>query len=506
MADPISYAVGTAVLSATGSFAIASATATAAFWAVTAAPFVLSAVLAEQRASQYRDALSQLNDDRGLQIAVPEAAPEALTILGYGTLAGRPIFQKAGEGRRPFLYIGREFAWHECDGLDSILINGTRILVDPVTGEATSTPFSDGSTSYARFSFRNGSLDQALDPLVAEVFPEIEATYRHRGHCTLFGEFHYGDGADRDAQEDKHRFLYGDGQFQPLFRIRGAKVYDPNRIGHSLSDPTTWEWTENRSLNLAWWLNRKFPGFYDRINWEFWAEAARYDDEYVFTKAGEAIRRNTASGVIADSQPAEEVIAGLLSAGGGKLIRAASRYYVVPARKRAPVGTLHKANLRGGLRYNRDKPVGELVNEIRPEFFSTERGYKIVPAPIIRVDADVTADGMERPRSIRLPFTERHERAQRNAQRIYNEERVRETAQAGCDITALKWRAGDVITLDLGDLYTGRLTGQWEILKKAFDAEMRGYVLDLRKYDSTVYDFDPPTEEQDFSVEEDPVT
>lgn len=501
MADPISLAVGTAVLNATGSFAVANAVSTAVFWTVTAAPLAIGAVVMEQRASQYRDGLSGLNDDRSLQVAVPEAAPEANVILGYGTLAGRPIFQKGGEDRRPYFYIGRELAWHECDGLDSIFINGTRVYIDG-DGVATSVPFNDGTTAFIEVSFRAGTLDQAIDPIIAADFPSVESTFRQRGHCTVFMKAHYGTGATRDDQEDKHRELYGDGGFNPIFRVRGAKVYDPNAIGQSLSDPTTWAWTENRSLNLAWYLNYKFPGFYDNyINWDLWAEAARIDDEWVYTKAGEAIRSNTASGVVPDSQPIAEVIAGLLSAGGGKLVRQASRYYVVPAAKRNRVGAITRFNVRGTIQYTKALGIADRVNEVRCEFFSTERNNRIAPAPVIRVEADVTADGQERPRTVRLPFTERHERAQRNAQRIYNEGRIGETLTLGCDITALDWHAGDVVAVDLPTIYTGALTGEWEILRKAFDGDLRHYVLALRKYDSTVYDFDPQTDEQDFDVE-----
>jgi hypothetical protein len=105
-------------------------------------------------------------------------------------------------------------------------------------GLATSVPFSDGGNVYLKVSFRNGSINQAIDPIIAADFPSMPATFRQRGHATLVMRAHYGFGSGFQEQDDDHKRIYGDqGLLQPLTRFRGAKCYDPRQSGHVLDDP-----------------------------------------------------------------------------------------------------------------------------------------------------------------------------------------------------------------------------------------------------------------------------
>lgn len=490
------------MLSATGSFAVASAAATVAFWAVTAAPFVLSYVAADRQRKALANARSLVNDDRVLQQAIPSSAPEHRLLLGYAHTAGTPFFVRGGEAYRPYLYKGLLLAAHECDGLDSVWINGTRIYIDPVSGEATATPFNDGTTSFIRVSFRSGTLDQTIDPILDEIFTSLPSTYRQRGQCTAVIEAHYGTGANRDAQDDLHRTLYGDGEFQPVFRVRGAKVYDPRSPSQTLADESSYTWSRNAALNIAHYLRWKYRDMADRIDWDEVAAAADIADELKFDKNGNVFRQYTLDGAVLSSDPVPDALTDLLSSCNGRLIRRAGKFYPYPAQVERAIGTLHKGNLRGAIQYHNGLPKGQLVNEIRPEFMSPERGYKIVPGPVLTDSDAVTADGELRSRSVRYPFTETSARMQRLAQQELREGRQQETATVGVDISALRWVAGRVINVDLAD-FLPQLTGTWRIERKAWSDGLNGYVLELRKYAATMMEFDPANDEQDFEVDED---
>ncbi len=500
MAATVSYAVGSAVLAASGSFAVASAVSTAVSLAITAAPVVISAIAADRqrKAAAAQAALS--NDDRALQQAIPKSAPEHMLLLGYAHIAGTPFFIRGGKGNRPYLYKGFLLAAHECDGLDSVWINGQQVFIDS-DGFATSTPFNDGSTQFIRVSFRAGTLAQAIDPILDNDFAAIPSTYRQRGQCTAVIKAHYGTGGSRDAQDDKHRELYGDGEFTPLFRVRGAKVYDPRAPSHVLGDSDTYEWTRNAALNAAHFLVWKYKDMQDRIDWDRIALAADVCDKIRYSADGTAFPQFTLDGAIFSNDPVADTIQALLSACGGRLIRRAGKFYVYPAQTETAVGTLHAGNLRGALQYSNGLPRGQLTNELHPEFMSPERDYKIVPGPVISVTADQTTDGEVRSRTERYPFTEYHYRAQRLAQIDYREGRQQETLVAGVDMSALQWDAGRIVNVDL-DAFLPELTGSWRIERKSWSDDLMGYVLELKKYDSSIIEFDPTTDEQEFEVED----
>ena len=501
MADPISFAVGSAIIGAGGSFAVASAVATVAFYAVTAAPFIIPAVVADKQRRALANARGVVGDDRALQQAIPQAAPAHMLLLGYAHVAGTPFFIRGNEDLRPYFYKGLLLAAHECDGLDSVWINGTEVFINSETYEATSTPFNDGVQNFLSVSFRNGSIDQAIDPILAADFPDLPSTYRQRGNCTAVVKAHYGTGDDRDAQDDKHKELYGDGNFEPIFRVRGSKVYDPRDPMQSVSDPSTWAWSRNAVLNAAHYLCWFYKGMRNRIDWDRIADGANIADQEKLTKGGVYFPQFTVDGGIFSTDPVQDAVSDLMSACGGRVIRKAGKVYIYPNQKEQSVGTIHAGNFRGQVQYSNGLPIGQLANVFKPEFFSPERGYKIVPGPVIRDTAAITADGEERERTERYPFTETHERAQRLAMAEYLENRVQETVTLGVDLDAVQWDAGRVITLDLAR-FMPQLTGQWRIIKKSWSDGLLGYVLQLKKYDGAVLDFDPQTDEQDFEAEE----
>ena len=501
MAASVSWAVTAAVWQTGASYAVAAAVGTAAYVAVTVAPFVISAVVADKQRRALANARGAVGDDRALQQAIPQAAPAHMLLLGYAHVAGTPFFIRGNQDLRPYLYQGLLLAAHECDGLDSVWINGTQVRINSTTFEATSTPFNDGSQNFLSVSFRNGSLDQEIDPILAADFPDLTSTYRQRGVCTAVVKAHYGTGANRDAQEDKHKELYGDGKFTPLFRVRGSKVYDPRDPSQSLGDPTTWKWSRNAVLNSAHYLCWVYKNMRSRIDWDRIGDGANIADVEKLSKDGIYFPQYTVDGGLFSSDPIQDAVSDLMSACGGRLIRRAGKVYVYPNQIEQSVGTIHASNLRGQVQYANGLPMGQIANILKPEFFSPERGYKIVPGPVIRDTDAIAADGEERERTERYPFTETSPRAQRLANAEYRENRVQETVTLGCDLDAIKWDAGRVVTLDLGR-FMPQLTGQWRIISKAWADGLMGYTMQLKKYDGSVLDFDPAIDEKTFEVEE----
>lgn len=496
----VAYALGAPLaIGATSVGVLGSITVgTALTWALTIASIGYS--IHQQR--QLERSLTATNSDEGLQVAIRQAIPPQRLILGTGTSSGALFFSRANADTAPYAIFGYLLANHWCDGLEAIYLNNNRILINTATGLATSTPYYDGVTSFIEVSFRNGDIDQAIDPLLASECPDLPSTFRQRGHCTVVIKYHYGTGATAEEKRDRHTELFGQGaEPNPIFRTRGARVYDPRNPAHVLADETSYSWSDNAALCQMHYMRWKWPHIAERINWERVAEAADLDDKWLFTASGEAIRRHTLNGVVQSVEDASTVIGDLLSASSAKMIIDAGKIYPVPMHRKQPQGTLHLGMVKGGFQFNAAKPFSQLKNTSTVEFFDTERELKMVTGPVLKNAGQVTADGGERAQSVRLPFTERHERAQFINKRSLALSRLGRTLSVPVTIEALSWTAGKVYEVWLGDRYSF-LNGQYELVNKTWDEELAGYRLELVEYADSVNDWNPANDEQPHALDE----
>lgn len=492
MPTGLEVAVGQALIAGGASFATASAIITAAPALIAGAALITTSVVLSERARAAYNSASGGVNEVGLKEALPHASPEHRLALGTAAWAGAPFFYRGGEDYRPYFTVGLLLAAHECDGLVAVWINGTKVLIDPVTRLATSVPFNDGAKSYIEVSFRAGTLDQAIDPIIAAYHPEKASTFRQLGHCTVVIRADFGDGANYEAKQEAHKTLYGDGRFAPVIEFRGAKMADPRGLNQDVDDASTYQWSDNASLCTTHALRWFWPDV--RIDWGLTAAAADIDDEGLITKSLEQIRQHTIDGIIRSGEEAANVIPSLLSANGGQLLRSEGKLYVMPAQVKKPVGTLSRHNLRGPFTYQPERRLGETANEFRPEFFSGPPHFNVTPGPVLRDQADVDADGAERPATLKQPFTKLNARSQRLAVRQKKHERIPATFSGGVDMTGVGWRAGQVINLDLAEHDPG-LTGTWEIVEKPIDLRRGRYGLSLKRYDAAAEDYDAQTEE-----------
>lgn len=470
---------------------------------VTVAPIALAIGASAYVNYQTKKALQNISDPNNLQSILKQAIPPQRLAIGTVTTGGALFFYKA---KKPYLWMGVLLAAHEVDGLEKIIINNTDVYLDS-NGFATSSPFSDGSNIYLKASFRNGSIDQAIDPIIAADFPTMPATFRQRGHATLVLRAHYGFGTDYKAKDDDHKRVYGDqGLLQPLTRFRGAKCYDPRQPGQVLSDPTTWAWTDNAFIGLGRYFTHKWPDtrLVDpaRVDWDRLARAADEADRWEASKDGTTFRRNTVNGIIQSTDNPFDVIENFKIAMGGHVILDRGKVYPVARVRRKPVATLHQEMIVGGMEYTSEPRDRELVNIVKSSFIAPDREYQEVEGPVLRRADLIAIDGKPREVSLRGAFVEDHRRMQRLSAAALNQSRLGRTLTIGASIEALKWAPGDVIRVFLlGDL--GRVNGLYELMSKEWDDRLHGYRLSFIGYDPAVNDFDPQSE-QDFVL--DPAT
>lgn len=193
---------------------------------ITLAPTFAVGAYQQHQLRRAMQSLEASNDVNGLQQILKQSIPAQRLILGRAAVGGALFFYKA---KKPYIWYGILIAAHEIEGIESLIINGNDVFIGP-DGFATSVPFADGDHKYIEVSFRNGLLNQAIDPIIARDFPDMPSTFRQRGHATVVIKAHYGFGNDWQAQDDDHKRVYGDqGTLQPIFRTKGARCFDPRR-------------------------------------------------------------------------------------------------------------------------------------------------------------------------------------------------------------------------------------------------------------------------------------
>jgi hypothetical protein len=465
-------------------------------------PIALSIGANAYLAYQARKDLVPVNDNQGLQTILKQTIPAQRLVLGRATTGGALFFLDA---KAPYVWYGILLAAHECGDIENLIINQNIVFLDD-DGFATSVPFRDGSNIYIQASYRNGTLDQAIDPILAADFPTLPSTFRQRGHATIVIKAHYGFGANRQAQDDDHKRVYGDdGQFQPLIRFKGAKCYDPRKPGHALGDQSTWEWSDNAAVCLGRFLTHKWPDSRllenARIDWDFLAECADDCDRWETSKDGTTFRRSTINGVVQSTDSPWDVIENMKLAYEGHLILDRGKVYPVVRKPVEPAATLHMGMLTGGIEFTSEQRKRELINIIKTQFIAPDREYQEVVGPVIRREDFIAEDGTPRERQVRGAFVEDHRRIQRKGSTELNVSRLGKTLSAGVTIEALSWVPGRVYRVHL----TGALAkanGLYTLASKAWDDRIRGYRVSLIEYDPAATAFDP-LDEQDFELDED---
>ena len=472
------------------------------------APAAIGAGYQAIQASKLKKQLSAINDDKGIQQILKQTVPAQRLVLGTVTQGGAMFFYEA---KPPYIWYGILLAGHPCGAFKGLYVNGHDVRFTP-DGFATTTPYRDGANKYLEISYRSGDIDQAIDPIIARDFPNMPSTFRQRGHATLVIKAHYGFGATRQAKQDDHEAKYGPtGRFTPLVRHEGALAYDPRKPGHVLDDESTWAFTSNAILNTARFLTHGWPDTRlvdsDRLDWDRWAIAADEADRWDMGKDSRTFRRHTADGVIQSTDDPYDVIDALRTAALCHLVIDRGRIYPVMRQRRPATATIHLAMLRGPVEYVSAAKKADLVNIVNSEFIAPEREYQMVNGPVLRRSDLIALDGQPRAFTLRGSFVEGSSRIQRLQHAWLKVKRAGRGLSIGVTIEALdqtKFGIGCKVRVAFpeGTLFA-LYNGEYEVVGRGWDERLEHMRLTLREAVDDVKDFDPATDEQDFTLDDD---
>lgn len=421
----------------------------------------------------------------------------------YGTVqVGGAIFI-LDDSQPPSLVMGLLLSARRIDSVVSAKI-GTNTVTFDGDRKALNSPFRVGSTAYLRGSFRLGTSDQAMDPILKEMFPTLGVedgpvdTFLQTGHATAVFEFKYG--TDRTHFET----LWGQVAIpNPFVLVKGSLVYDPRDPTQDVDDESTWKWSDNATLIQADWA-RHPDGVGEKTedaDWEKIAESADYDDELVALKAGGTQKRHTINGVVTLNQPPRDVMEALLTANRGALRRSKGRWWIESSKPRNPVATITDKDIVSGFDYRDRRPVKEQYNKLRGRFIAPERDYQEADGPILdRTDLQ-TEDGEILETTIRAPFTDTHQALQRMEKQFLLESRLGKTWAGTVRLRLLGIDVGNAILIS--SKIWPQINGIYMVENWGFADDFSAIRLQLREYDKTIStNWNPQTDEQDFELPE----
>ncbi|WP_315833889.1 hypothetical protein [Bradyrhizobium prioriisuperbiae] len=439
-----------------------------------------------------------------------QAIPSKRIPYGYVQQGGALFFESV---KPPYLYQGILLSAKQITAIQKMWIGTNEIFFDSLVPNTILTPIGvSGQPNYPgrlQICFRLGSATQAIDPLLHNDFPNLDASFRQQGIATAVCRYHYGG--------DYTEFTSLWGQVQrpnPLFLVQGVSVPDPRRAGHILNwnpnDPdsvaeaeASWSFSNNSSLVQAHYLTQRFGGRIDpgRMDWDKVAAAAEYDDDIIGCLDGTFQRRYTIDGLITLNQSPVDVISGMISANRGFVLESAGRVWVSSSKPRYPVVAIHDGILTGNVDYRAAKPKRDLVNRIKNRFIAPDREYQQVDGPVLSRTDLQSKDGEILDATLNLPFTLDDRRAQRLQKAFLESGRLGAQLVVRCDVSLLAESSEELVgsSIKFDSILFAQANGVYFVTDWGFADGFTSIDVTLTQYDPSIeLNWVPNVDEQPF--------
>lgn len=520
-AEPIT--IGTAVLAMIGVTGVSATVAAVVGSAILigasiAVNYAVSALTQKSRGSSTLDSTSggeALLNAPAIKLNERQAVPAKRIIYGTAQVGGALFFEQV---RPPYLYMGFLVCAEKITAFRKLWIGTQEIAFSAITPNTILTPLAvSGQPNYParlRASFRLGATDQAIDPLLAADFTNLDSEFRQRGIATAVLRFDYG------ADFDEYTALWGQGaRPNPLFLVDGIAIPDPRNPAHILDwDPddsasleaarATWSFSNNASLIQAHYLTQRYGGRIrpSRLDWEKAAVSADWDDGLIASIDGTYRKRHTIDGVITLRQAPATVMTGMISANRGLILQNAGRVWPSSSFPRTPIVTIYDGILTGPVEYRAAKPKSDLVNRVKLRFVAADREYQEVDGPVLSRADLIASDGELLEAALDLPFTMDTggvPRAQRLQKAFLDNARLGRQLSVTCDVELLADCADDLVggVVVFDSVLFAKANGTYLCLDWSFTDNFASVLLTLVEYSSTIEtDFIASADEQAFEL------
>jgi hypothetical protein len=286
------------------------------------------------------------------------------------------------------------------------------------------------------------------------------------------------------------KFAGDDPQFSAI--VKGfnhcltGNVDDPGGYGLGWSDNPV-ECARTYMLN---YMGVPFDRFADM------SDAISYCDESVALKAGGTETRYTCNGMVLADTPHEQVLEAFANSFAGNIRYVAGQWHATAKPTEDLATVIKEADMLGTYRFDYNRSTRELPSAIRGTFVDPDRNWQEMEFPILDLSGGSTIDYLD----LELLFTTSHTAAQRIAKIFLHRARAQESVRAVLAPKALRSIPGDVVTFEsdrLGKTLPMEVVDSDLSLQSGDNGLTIEVGLNLQAYDSTGWDWDETTEEQE---------
>jgi hypothetical protein len=228
------------------------------------------------------------------------------------------------------------------------------------------------------------------------------------------------------------------------------------------------------------------------------SDAINYCNELVNLKSGGAEKRYTCNGVVMADQPHEEVLEQLANSFAGAIRYTSGKWSIVAKPVEDGLAVISEDKMLSTYRFDYNRSTRDLPKGIKGTYVDPERNWQETEFPTLDVPGVLDhQDYLD----LELPFTSSLSAAQRISKVFLYRARAQESVKVSMLPTSLRSIPGDVVTFESTRL--GKSIAM-EVVDTSFtvESDSQGQLrvettLGLQSYDSTAWNWDPATEEQD---------
>jgi hypothetical protein len=406
----------------------------------------------------------------GLTTTVREPATSRKIVYGRARVGGAMVYMKSTGTDNKYFHMVIAVAGHEIDAFEEIYFNDTKVW--------DGGSFVGSWGTYVHFGLHDGSQTTSDSTLTAQ---SSQWTSAHilRDTAYIYARLEY----------EAEQFANGLPNISAV--IRGKKVYNPTT--------STTAWSQNPALIVRDYLLDDKYGLAEsasNINSSALSTAQTICDQDVALESGGTQKRFTCDGVLDTANSRQNNIESLLSSMIGKLIHSGGEYFINASAYVTPTITIDESVMVGSISVKTKQSRRTIYNGVKGVFNSEQDNYITSDYPPVISSSYSAADGDPIFLDMPLPFTTNHVRAQRIAKRILLQSRQQTQITVPCNLTALKFKAGDTIMVTNAKIgYSAKV---FEVTGYNLDFSASGEIIvnvDAMETASAIYDWQSSDEE-----------
>tara|TARA_R110001632_G_scaffold57993_1_gene141554 strand:- start:2299 stop:4695 length:2397 start_codon:yes stop_codon:yes gene_type:complete len=406
----------------------------------------------------------------GTTVTSRDAAHSRKIIYGRARVGGNIVYLESSGDDNKYLWLVIAVAGHEIDAYEKVYFNDEKIW--------------DGGSyvanwgSYVNISFHKGDQTTADSGLVA-ASSKWTTDHKLLGTAYMVVKMTY----DRDENASLPNISTV---------VRGKKVFDPD------PDVNATAWSQNPALCLYDYLRDTKYGLGEieaNILTSSVTDAKDVCNQLVDLLAGGNQPRYTLDGVVDTADSLEANIERMTGCMIGRLVYSGGKFELYAGEYVAPTVTIDESVTVGEITVQTKQSRRNAYNGVKGVFLSEEDNYVLSDYPAQISSSYATQDGDPIYLDMALPFTTNNIRAQRIAKLALFRSRQQESISIPCNLAALKFKAGDNISVTNARL--GYLSKIFEVIGYSMNFGTDGLIVNVEAIEtaSLVWNWNSSDEE-----------